>query len=77
MPCIQILGSCTQSVRPVVASMAATWLADVLTYRTPPTINAVASFAHVRIPGCEAISSRSGDVQRQAIRSCLTLSRVI
>ena len=57
--------------------MAATWLDDVLTYRTPPTINGVASLAQVRISGREAISSRSGDTQRQAMRSCLTLSRVI
>src|SRR2546425_12760400 len=57
--------------------MAATWLAEVLTYSTPPTISGVASFHQVRICGSRAISSSSGDVQRHATRSRLTLSRGI
>src|SRR5438132_13643470 len=56
--------------------MAATWLAEVLTYSTPPTISGVASFHQVRICGSRTISSSSGDVQRHATRSRLTLSRV-
>jgi hypothetical protein len=64
-------------VRPLIASMAATWLAEVLTYSTPPTISGVAWFAQVRICGSRVISSSSGDVQRQATRSWPTLARVI
>jgi hypothetical protein len=64
-------------VRPLIASMAATWLAEVLTYRTPPIISGVAWFSHVRICGWRAISSSSGDVQRHAMRRRPTFSRVI
>jgi hypothetical protein len=64
-------------VRPLVASMAATWLAEVLTYSTPLIMIGVAWFAHVRMSGCRAISARSGDGHRHAIRSRLTLSRWI
>jgi len=51
VPCTQILGSWTHNVRPLVASMAATWLIEVLTYRTPPIMSGVAWFSQVWIVG--------------------------
>src|SRR5258708_10780125 len=64
-------------VLPVAASMAATWLKLVLTYRTPATIMGVPSFSQVSIPGLDLRISASGDFHRQAILSLITFEPLI
>src|SRR5262250_1345408 len=69
---LQLSGSYTHRVRPVAGSIAATWLSDVLVYKTPFTMIGVASNFPVTSPGVCFTTSISGEVQRQATRRLLT-----
>src|SRR5215813_15002302 len=69
---LQLSGSYTHPVRPVAGSIAATWLSDVLVYKTPFTMIGVASNCPAMSPGVRFTTSISGEVQRQATRRPLT-----
>ena len=64
-------------VRPVDGSIAANTPSDVTVYRTPFTTNGVSSNPPGRDSGLALTMALSGDGQRQATSSCVTLVRLI